>query len=91
MLKTRLEIQKKLDFQSQKLDFPAFYLSGFKCICAEKKACKANKRHQAAKKSIGKQALLLRQHETVEPLIFSKTELFFILVPREKHREFDAL
>ena len=28
---------KKLDLECKKLDFPAFYLSGFKCICAEKK------------------------------------------------------
>ena len=35
MPKTRFEMQN-LDFKSQKLDFPAFYLSGFKSICAKK-------------------------------------------------------
>ena len=82
---------KKLDFKGQKTRFFGILLEWIQVHLRGKKACKANKRHQAAKKSIGKQALLLRQHETVEPLIFSKTELFFILVPREKHGEFDAL
>ena len=29
---------QKLYFEGQKLDFPAFYLNGFKCICAKKKS-----------------------------------------------------
>ena len=31
------KIAKKLDLKCKKLDFTAFYLSGLKCICAEKK------------------------------------------------------